>query len=272
VLWLASGDAFGWPGALVRLRRRPWRALGALRYLFGARRALHRERYDEVIAHWLVPTGWPLLSGYPGTARVVVHGSDARLLLALPPRLRGHILRSLLDAGVRFRCVSNELRIALAKVDSRMEGAACVQPSSISVPEIARSVARRELDVDDNEFLAVVVGRLVSSKRVAEALTQAPVPANCRWMVIGDGPQLAELRSRFPAARFLGQQPRPETLRWIAAANVLVHASSREGAPTVIREARALGTEVWCANVGDVADWALTDPGIHVLPQLGTSG
>jgi hypothetical protein len=53
------------------------------------------------------------------------------------------------------------------------------------------------------------------------------------------------------------------------AADVIVSASEREGAPTVIREARALGTAVWTSAVGDVALWAALDPGIRVLDELG---
>lgn len=65
---------------------------------------------------------------------------------------------------------------------------------------------------------------------------------------------------------FLGQLPRNETLKWIGAADALVSASRHEGAPTVVREARALGVPVVAAAAGDLLEWAKSDPGLHVVP------
>jgi len=41
--------------------------------------------------------------------------------------------------------------------------------------------------------------------------------------------------------------------------------SEAEGAPTVIREARALGVPVLATPVGDVLLWASEDPGIEIF-------
>jgi hypothetical protein len=87
-------------------------------------------------------------------------------------------------------------------------------------------------------------------------------------VVIGDGPELESLRRRHPHVEFMGALPRNLALSWISAADVLVCCSEREGAPTVIREARELGTPVWTSNVGDVARWAETDGGISILDCL----
>ena len=84
-------------------------------------------------------------------------------------------------------------------------------------------------------------------------------------IVVGEGPERASLERRFPRARFVGHVPRPRALAYVAAANVLVSASLLEGAPTVVREARALGTEVVCLPAGDLRAWAATDPGLHVV-------
>jgi glycosyltransferase involved in cell wall biosynthesis len=80
--------------------------------------------------------------------------------------------------------------------------------------------------------------------------------------VIGGGPLLAELRARFPRVRFTGELSRSQSLEWIAAANVLVSASVLEGAPTVVREARALGVPVVACPAGDLRLWAESDPGL----------
>lgn len=67
---------------------------------------------------------------------------------------------------------------------------------------------------------------------------------------------------------FRGQLDRAEALAWIAASRVLVHPSRAEAAPTVVREARALGVPVVATAVGDIAEWAKRDPGILIAdPQ-----
>ena len=48
----------------------------------------------------------------------------------------------------------------------------------------------------------------------------------------------------------------------IAAADVLVHCSTVEAAPSVVREARACGVPVVATDAGDVGRWAATDPDI----------
>jgi hypothetical protein len=70
---------------------------------------------------------------------------------------------------------------------------------------------------------------------------------------------------RFPRARFVGHLERPLALAYLAAANVLVSASRQEGAPTTVREARALGTDVVSVAAGDLELWAHRDPGLHIV-------
>ena len=56
-----------------------------------------------------------------------------------------------------------------------------------------------------------------------------------------------------------------EALTWIAAADVLLSASRSEGAPSVVREARALGVPVAAARVGDLPAWAQADAGLFLI-------
>jgi teichuronic acid biosynthesis glycosyltransferase TuaC len=108
---------------------------------------------------------------------------------------------------------------------------------------------------------------LISDKRVALALQALELLAlgGASTIVVGDGPELAPLSARFPKVRFTGRLPRSEALCFIAAADVLVSASALEGAPTVVREARALGVPVVAVAAGDLATWAQTDPGILLV-------
>jgi glycosyltransferase involved in cell wall biosynthesis len=111
----------------------------------------------------------------------------------------------------------------------------------------------------------VIVARLVPSKRCEQALRAARLVPGARAVVVGDGPERARLARLFPEAQFAGQLPRPQALSWIAAADVLLSASEREGAPSVVREARALGTRVVAARSGDLDAWCRRDLGLSVV-------
>jgi glycosyltransferase involved in cell wall biosynthesis len=269
---LGGGTAFGWPGVRARLEENPLRLLPALRFCFRARRRLIELAPTEVIAHWLVPSLF-LTRGVGCKVTAVAHGSDVAWLVRLPRGVLSALLRTLLSDDVRLRFVSHRLRRELVAAVTPEVGERLLASSEVSLPPIdvsgtpSRRRARLELGIG-NAFVALSVGRLVRGKRVDWALHHAPVPEGSRWVVIGDGPQLDALRHTHPRAEFLGALPRSRTLTWISAADVLVCCSEREGAPTVVREARELGTPVWTNEVGDVGAWAAKDPGISILPCL----
>jgi len=267
VRWIPAGDAFGLPGAWLRLRERPQRAFGALRFIRGARRELTRlEAVERVVAHFLVPSGFPIgmrLSHVP--LEVVVHGSDLGVVEALPLSLRKRLAQSLGSASIR--CVSSELRERLGRaLGPALLARAHVEASPLELePVLERDAARRALGLAPDARLAVVVGRLIPSKRCDLALRAARLVPGARLVVVGDGPERARLEREFPEARFTGAVPRPRALEWLSAADVLVSASEREGAPSVVREARALGTRVVALPAGDLEAWSREDPGLTVL-------
>src|SRR5690606_38159805 len=84
-------------------------------------------------------------------------------------------------------------------------------------------------------------------------------------VVVGEGPAREALERIAPhPTRFVGKLPRSRTLDVIGASDLLVDASEAEGAPTVVRDARALGVAVVSCGAGDVPVWAAADPGITV--------
>lgn len=267
VRWLPAYGAFGWPGVLARLRERPLRVLGVLRFVLAARRELARERHAErVVAHFIVPCAWPIAARREGRSlEVVAHGSDVRLLARLPAPLRRHIARRL--AGSEVRCTSEELRAELVRALGPLPTCELrVEPPALALPHSpTRAEARAELGIDAHARLIVVAGRLVRAKRVEVALRAALLAPGARAVVVGDGPERAELERRFPEARFVGNVPRRRALTWLTAADVLLSASRLEGAPSVVREARALGTRVVALAAGDLAAWSARDPGLCVL-------
>jgi glycosyltransferase involved in cell wall biosynthesis len=270
VEWLPDSGLFGFPGALLRLRESPKRALGAVRFVIGARRSLRdKGPFDRVVAHWLVPSAWPVALASSAPLEVVAHGSDVALLLRLPRGVRTAIIKALMRRGAHFRFVSAELRDRLARATlPELIDVSRVEPCAIDVSAApTRLRARRRLGVARDERLIVIASRLIRDKRVDVALRAAELLPAATLVVVGDGPERSALQAEFPGVRFTGARPRPDALAWIAAADVVLSASRSEGAPTVVREARALGVPVVAAPSGDLLAWAESDPGLAVIAK-----
>ncbi|WP_437612851.1 glycosyltransferase family 4 protein [Sorangium sp. So ce834] len=289
-----GGALFAWPGAVARARESPLRLLSAGPFAAAALRRLRRlGPVDRAVAHWIVPCAWPLLLALPrAPLEVHAHGADVRLLLGAPRAARAAVMGALLRRDARFvfaaRALRDALAAALAPEQARaLASASRVAPPAIDLPPVAERVAalRSELVQRPGDRLAVVACRLIPTKRVELAIEAARAAgAGLRLVVVGDGPEraaLERLARRGAAARsygedgaavrFTGTLPRTEALAWIGAADVLLHPSSHEAAPTVIREARALGVPVIACDAGDVVAWARDDDGILVAEGTAES-
>jgi teichuronic acid biosynthesis glycosyltransferase TuaC len=270
---------FGWPGALERLHQRPWLVAGLVPFALVARRRLTQHGpFDRIVAHWIVPAFWPICRGFEQEAVVVAHGSDVGLLERLPTQLQQRIVGALARPNVTLRCVSTELAERFRRLAGDHCASRCsivVEPTVLEVPPLpARIELRRQLGLTA-QWIVVIVGRAVKDKRMALAVDAAQVAIDAAGLadrasilVIGDGPERAAVMRRFPRVRWLGQLGRTETLRHIRAADLLVSASTHEGAPTAIREARALGTRVVAAKAGDLAEWGATDSELCVIERF----
>lgn len=258
-----GASLFGWPGALERLKRAPWRFPGALSFVASVKATLARlGPFDEVIAHWIVPCAWPAAVGhFPLT--VVAHGSDVRLLQRLPRAISQRILGELNGRGANFRCVSEALRRDLIALCPELASSAWVEASPLTLDAApSRREARARLRVSGR--LILIVGRLVPDKRVNVALNACELLTDAQVVVIGDGPLLGPYAQHYANVRFLGKLDHHETLAWIAAADLLLSASLKEGAPTAVREALALGVDVVACPAGDLHLWSEREPRLWV--------
>jgi glycosyltransferase involved in cell wall biosynthesis len=255
------GGAFGWPGAPTRIREQPLRALSAGRWLAHAALALRRSKAERVIAHWCVPSAFPIATSVMtmGTLEIVSHGGDIRLLVALPSGLRTRIIDTLLDRATTWRFVSEDLRQTLRTVlddrgRARLDAISDIVPAALTVPDVHADASAKRTALKGRR-LYVCAGRLVASKRidkvidyVATSTDHGTKRSERTLIVLGDGPERPHLERLAKAwqmdVRFLGKTSRREALGWIGAADELVHASRVEGLSTVVREAEQLGVPV----------------------------
>jgi glycosyltransferase involved in cell wall biosynthesis len=232
------GIAYG-HGVLGNVKRRPW--LGALvpmmiaSFVHAARDAARNA--DLVHAHWL-PAGWvAACTGKPYV--VTLHGTDVELGRRLP-----RLARVVFARAAAVVAVSNAIADTARSLGAREVE---VIPNGIDVPPVAGAEA-------DPPF-ALYAGRLSKEKGVLEL---ADAARGLPLVVVGDGP----LRGRLPQAR--GVVPRPELLRLLDEAAVVVCPSRREGFGMTCLEAMAHGKPVVATAVGGLLDLVDGETGVLV--------
>lgn len=107
------------------------------------------------------------------------------------------------------------------------------------------------------------VGRVAVEKNV-EAFLRLKVPGT--RIVVGDGPQLAELRQAFPDAVFLGKKQGDELAALYRSADVFVFPSRTDTFGNVMIEALASGVPVAAYPVAGPLD-VLTDPAAGAMDE-----
>jgi glycosyltransferase involved in cell wall biosynthesis len=203
------------------------------------------------VAHWVVPSAWPVSISEHTPLELVSHGADVRLLQAMPAPVRERVVRALIERAERWRFVAEHLRDGLAgslppALAAEVLRLASIDPAPIDVPDVRAEAVHKRALMGPLPF-ATCVGRLVASKRVDLAIATA-AREGLRLVVVGDGPdrdRLERLAKREGAlVRFVGLVDRTEALAWLAASDELFFASEAEGLSTVLREAEALGVVV----------------------------
>lgn len=177
-------------------------------------------------------------SDYPRAARVL---ATSDVVVAVSGDVADRLARAGLDRG-RTTVVEN----------------AVPPPSSVTDQ---RAAVRAELGVGGP--LVLCVARLAPPKRVDLLLDAWPGVPAATLVVVGDGPDRAALERRAgDRVRFLGT--RPDVGRLLAAADLLVLPSDREGLPMAVLEAMAAGVPVVASAVG-----GLTGLGADTVELVG---
>lgn len=265
-----GGGLFYAGGAPDALERAPIRA-GAAALAFTARLvaavARRAQRWDAILAHWLVPSA---LAALPSRAPLlaIAHGGDIytlRRLHLLAPTL--HLLHR---RGARLVFVSGQLRV-IARAAAPALGAwldrAAIQPMGI---DVARFAALERAPRDPP--IVLVAARLVPIKGVDVAIAAlAHLAQPARLVIAGDGPErarLAALGALDPRIELLGQVSTEHRDRLLRTASVVVIPSRTlpsgrtEGTPTIALEALAAGVPVIASAVGGLCELSA----VHLVP------
>lgn len=120
----------------------------------------------------------------------------------------------------------------------------------------------------DPRPISMYVGRVAVEKNL-EAFLTLDLPGT--KYVVGDGPQLGELRMRYPEVRFTGARQGEELARHFAAADVFVFPSLTDTFGLVLLEALACGVPVAAFPVRGPLDVVGSAPVGALDPDLGAA-
>ncbi|HMK68549.1 MAG TPA: glycosyltransferase family 1 protein, partial [Stellaceae bacterium] len=143
----------------------------------------------------------------------------------------------------RFHRPSRGIMVAAPSIQRELErrGFSAIRPWSRGVDAELFAPERREDFPEIPRPIFMAVGRVAVEKNLA-AFLELELPGS--KVVVGDGPQLAELKRRFPAVHFLGRHEGLSLARCYASADVFVFPSLTDTFGLVLLEALASGVPV----------------------------
>jgi len=100
--------------------------------------------------------------------------------------------------------------------------------------------------IKDPRPISMYIGRVATEKNI-EAFLKLRLPGT--KYVVGGGPQLSQLKRKYPEVRFVGMKMGSELAAYVAAADVMVFPSLTDTFGLVILEAMASGVPVAAYNV-----------------------
>jgi glycosyltransferase involved in cell wall biosynthesis len=283
ILALSSGLHAAGHGAAVMNLQPPGRGAGALvdaardlglearsldcgsRLDFGAVRALCRyvrdERVDLVHSHDYKSDFYAFLCGRAGGAKLVAtchNWASDKPRMRLYKALNKLVMRRFSKVAVVSEALRHELLlsgIAGVKLINIPNGVAVGEPAPAGGMRL-----RESLGIGADEDVVISVGRLSPEKGhrslIAAAREVAAARPRSRFVLVGAGPLRAELEEAVKAERlgsrvlFLGE--RRDVRELLAASDLFVLPSLKEGLPIALLEAMACRKPVIAAPVGEI--------------------
>jgi len=225
------------------------------------RRLQREEDFDLIDAHFVFPDGAAatLLGRWLGKPVVVTgRGTDLNVFpdYAVPRRWIRWVGRH----ASAMVTVSSALRDALLRLGIPADRVTVLR-NGVDLDlftAVGREAARRELGLTSPTLLSV--GHLIPDKGHQFAIEALASLHDATLVVVGDGPQSAELRALAKRlgvdsrVRWAGTLSQPELGTYYRAGDVTVLASRMEGMPNVLLESLACGTPVIATDVAGNAE------------------
>jgi len=234
---------------------------------------------DVILGYFAYPYGFAnvLLGRRLGVPAVVFcRGSDIHSIAQ--NRLQGRLISWALRRAHRVFSVSEALKDDVVGLGVPADHVVVI-PNGIEVERhrnLDKRVARARLGLATEGGLVVCVSRLGREKGI-DVLVEAAAAmrtAGARVMVVGDGPETTALSGQIARLGvgdrvFLaGARPHDEVPLWMAAADVTVLSSRKEGHPNAAVESLACGRPVVATRVGGVPEILTSDAlGLLVPPE-----
>jgi teichuronic acid biosynthesis glycosyltransferase TuaC len=229
---------------------------------------------DLIHAHFSFPLGLCAvhLSRIWGVPSVLtLHGSDVNVY----PNINKMTYRRFCSAVTGSTSVL-AVSQALADRTKVMSGVRpTVKPVGIDLQAYqslpSKREARLQLGLPQDAFLVLYIGYLLETKGIRELLKALEAlrnngDASITGVFVGGGALQDEIKST-PHMISAGVQPNTRIPLYLAAADVLILPSYREGLPTVLVEAGAAGTPVIATNVGGIPELLGDDRGLMVTAK-----
>jgi len=226
---------------------------------------------DVIHAHYPYPCGSAALElarGWGCPVVLTLHGSDVNLLPSRGPLARRLFIEAVCGADCVI-AVSDELARCTESIAGRLPR---VLPIGIDLTFRCGSrsdaaAARNALGLPIEGTLLLFVGSLVPAKGVRHLLAAMPVlrQHGVTAVFIGEGPLRSSVEAS-PGSLAVGLKPNDQVAEYMAAADLLVLPSDREGMPTVLIEAGAAGLPVVATSVGGISSLLGDDRGLLIEP------
>ncbi|WP_043932226.1 teichuronic acid biosynthesis protein TuaC [Bacillus sp. EB01] len=217
---------------------------------------------DLIHAHFAMPSG--------GAARLVaqatslpwlltLHGSDVNVY----PHYSNSAMKAFLQSvkgATHVVSVGRNLQVTAKAMSGRDSSflPIGVDLSRFKEPKQFKLEIRKQLALPLDKKLVLFIGRLTETKGVFElAKALEELPAEVAAVYVGDGPAYGKLKSHPELNKrlfLIGQVENERVKDYLAASDIFVLPSYREGMPTVVIEALALKVPVICTRVGDVPE------------------